>query len=243
MRPRVRFALAVRWQFWTPAPLGADQVELTMLTIWGRKTSINVQKVMWAVEELGLAHERIDAGGPFGKTDTADYGKLNPNRLVPVIDDKGFILWESNACARYLANTYGLGTLAPSGPEDRARCDQWMDWSITTLYPDVIPSLFVSFVRVTAADRDMAKVNAAAKRAGENLALLDAQLAGHDYILGNTLTMADIAVGTLLYRYNTMPIERPKLPNAEAYYQRLSARKAYQTHVMIDWQSMKIPGA
>ena len=214
-----------------------------MLKIWGRKTSVNVQKVMWASAELGLAVDRIDAGGPFGKLDTPEYGRLNPNRLVPVIDDKGFILWESNAGTRYLANTYGLGTLAPSSPEDRARADQWMDWSLTTLYPSVIPGLFVQFVRVTAADRDVAQVEAHAKRAGESLALLDAQLTGHSHIVGDALTTADIAVGTLLYRYFTLPISRPSLPKVEAYYQRLTARKAYQEHVMIDWQSMKIPGA
>ena len=214
-----------------------------MLKIWGRKTSINVQKVMWTTAELGLAHERIDAGGPFGKTDTSAYGKLNPNRLVPVLDDKGFILWESNAIVRYLATAYGNGSLGPSASHDRARADQWMDWSITTPYPDIIPGLFVQFVRVTAADRDTVKVAAAAARAGTSLGILDAQLAGRDFILGPMLTMADIAVGTLLYRYFTMPIERPKLSNVEAYYQRLTSRKAYAEHVMIDWQPMKIAGA
>lgn len=216
---------------------------MQMLTIWGRKTSINVQKVMWATAELGLAHERIDAGGPFAKTDTPEFAQLNPNRLVPVIDDQGFVLWESNACTRYLANTYGLGTLAPSSPEDRARADQWMDWSITTLYPDLIPGLFVQFVRVTAADRNMAAVAAMQQRVVSHMTLLDTHLAGRAYIIGDSLTMADIAVGALLYRYFTLPIERPALANVEPYYQRLTSRKAYQDHVMIDWANMKIPGA
>jgi glutathione S-transferase len=214
-----------------------------MLTIWGRKTSINVQRVMWAVAELGLGHERIDAGGAFGKTDTPAYGAMNPNRLVPVIDDAGFTLWESNACTRYLADTYGRGTLAPLSPQDRARADQWMDWANSTLYPDVIVGLFVQFVRVTAADRNMAAIAVTAQRTGERLAILDAQLAGREFISGKDLTMADIAVGSLLYRYFTVPIARPSLPNVEAYYQRLAAREAYKTHVMIDWVSMKIPGA
>ena len=214
-----------------------------MLKIWGRKTSINVQKVMWATAELGLAHERIDAGGPFGKTDTPEFAAMNPNRLVPVIDDKGFVLWESNACIRYLANTYGLGTMAPLSPEDRARADQWMEWSIATLYNDLIPGLYVQFVRVTAADRSAALIEANARKTGERLAIVDAQLAGRNFLIGKELTMADIAFGALLYRYYTMPITRPSLPNVEAYYQRLSARKAYQQHVMLDWQGLKIPGA
>ncbi len=214
-----------------------------MLKIWGRKTSVNVQKVMWAVAELGEAHQRIEAGGPFGKTDTPEFGAMNPNRLVPVLDDRGFVLWESNSIVRYLAATYGADSLAPADPHAAARADQWMDWSLTTLYPDVIPGLFVQFVRVTASDRNIALVDNHAKRAGANLAILDAQLSANPFILGDALTVADIAVGTLLYRYYTMPIARPALPHVEAYYKRLAARKAYQDHVMIDWQSMKIPGA
>jgi glutathione S-transferase len=214
-----------------------------MLKIWGRKTSVNVQKVMWAVAELGLPHERIDAGGPFGKTDTPEYCVLNPNRLVPVLEDKGLALWESSAIVRYLAATYGRGGLAPVDAAQFAKADQWMEWMQTTIYADIIPGLFVPFVRVTAAGRNMAAVDAAAKRAGDKLAILDAQLAGKSFILGDTLTMADIAIGTLMYRYYDMPVTRPALRNVEAWYQRLAARKAYQDHVMIDWKGMKIPGA
>jgi glutathione S-transferase len=214
-----------------------------MLKIWGRNTSVNVQKVMWAVGEMNLAHERIDAGGTFGKTDTPDFGAMNPNRLVPVVDDNGFKIWESNACVRYLALTYGRGGLAPASAQKFAEADQWMDWMATTLYADVIPGLFVQFIRVTETDRKPEAIAASAKRAGDKLAILDAQLAGKSFVLGETLTVADIALGTLMYRYFTMPISRPKLANVEAWYQRLTTRKAYQDHVMIDWVSMKIPGA
>jgi glutathione S-transferase len=214
-----------------------------MLTVVGRKTSINVQKVMWAVGELGLKHERLDAGGTFGGLDTPEFAKLNPNRLVPVIDDNGFTLWESNPIVRYLARTYGWGTLSPSDEQDRARADQWMDWSITTLYQPIIVGLFLPLVRTASKDRDMKAVDASIKLAGEKLALLDAQLAGKQFLLGNQLTMADIAVGALMYRYYTLPVERPTLPNVEAWCARLAGRTAYKEHVMIDWQSMKVPGA
>jgi glutathione S-transferase len=214
-----------------------------MLKIWGRKTSVNVQKVMWAVGELGLAHERLDVGGPFGKTDTVEYGALNPNRLVPVIEDKGMALWESSAVVRYLATTYGRGGLAPVDPQQFAKADQWMDWMQTSIYADIIGQCFAPLVRVTADKRDNAAIEAAAKRAGDKLAVLDAQLAGRPFILGDQLTMADIAVGCVMYRYFDMPIPRPALPHVEAWYQRLVARKAFQDHVMIDWKQMKIPGA
>ena len=214
-----------------------------MLKIYGRKTSVNVQKAMWAVGELGLEHERIDAGGPFGGLDTPAFGKLNPNRLVPVLDDNGFVLWESNAIVRYLARTHGWGTLSPSDEHSRALADQWMDWSITTLYPDVIATLFLGMIRTASKDRHQSTMDAAMKRAGDKLGVLDAQLAGRQFILGDQPTMADIAVGSQMYRYFTLDIVRPALPAVEAWYRRLSARKAFQDHVMIDFQAMKVPGA
>jgi glutathione S-transferase len=214
-----------------------------MLKVWGRKTSINVQKVMWAVAELGLPHERIDAGGAFGKVDTPEFAKLNPNRLVPVIDDGGFSLWESASIVRYLGQRYGSGTLAPLDTLDVARADQWMEWAGTSLYGDIISTVFWQLIRTPAAERKNEAVAASIKRAGERLAILDAQLAGRSYILGEALTVADIPAGALMYRYFTLQIDRPALPNVEAWYARLSARPAYRDHVMLDYSSLKVPGA
>ncbi len=214
-----------------------------MLTIWGRKTSINVQKPLWIAAELGLTFDNPQVGGPFGKTDTPEYGAMNPNRLVPVIDDGGFILWESSAITRYLANAYGKGTLAPTDVKELALADQWTDWSLTTVYPELIPGLFAQLIRVPAKDRNPADLAAKAKRSGERFAMLDAHMKGRDFIVGKQLTFADILVGSLMYRYFTMPIERPALPNVEAWYQRLTQRKGYQDHVMLEWESMKVPGA
>ena len=214
-----------------------------MLKVLGRKTSVNVQKVMWTVGELGLPHARVDMGGEFGGFDTPEYGALNPNRLVPTIDDKGLTLWESNAIVRHLAQTYGRGTLSPSDEQTYAKADSWMDWSLTTLYGDVISTCFSQLVRTPAKDRNVAGVEAAAKRAGEKLRILDAQLAGRQFIMGDQLTIADIAVGTLMYRYFTLNITRPPLANVEAWYARLSQRPAYQTHAMVDFTPMIVPGA
>ncbi len=214
-----------------------------MLKVLGRKTSVNVQKAMWTVGELGLPHERVDLGGEFGGLDTPEYIALNPNRLVPTLDDGGFTLWESNSIIRYLSRTYGHGKLAPADPQAYARAEAWMDWSLTSLYADVILTCFIQHVRVTAKDRDVAAVAAAAKRAGDKLAILDGQLAGRAFIMGDQLTMADIAVGTLMYRYFNLPIARPALANVEAWYARLSERPAYQTHVVIDFKQMMVAGA
>jgi glutathione S-transferase len=214
-----------------------------MLKVWGRKTSINVQKAMWAVGELGVPHQRIDAGGPFGGLDTPAFAKLNPNRLVPVIEDDGFVLWESHAIVRYLAAEYGTGRLAPADRKQRALANQWMEWANSTLYPNVILTCFLGLIRTPARERDGAAIEAAARRVGEDLAILDSQLGGRSYILGDQLTVADIANGALMYRYFNLEIPRPQLSNVEAWYQRLTQRKPYQEHVMLEFQSMKVPGA
>ena len=214
-----------------------------MLKVWGRKTSVNVQKVMWAVAEVGQPHERIDAGGAFGRTDTPEYAAMNPNRLVPVLDDDGFTLWESNAIVRYVADRHGRGSLSPTDLQARARADQWMEWANTSLYADIISTIFWGLVRTPAADRNNDAIRTSVKRAGEKLGVLDAHLAGRAYILGDTLTMADLPAGSLMYRYFTLPIERPKLANVEAWVKRLEQRPAYHDHVCIDYSSLKVAGA
>src|SRR5262245_34169260 len=108
-----------------------------MLRIWGRTSSSNVQKAMWAVGELALAHERIDAGGDFGRLDTDEYARLNPNRRIPTLEDGRVVLWESNVIVRYLAAQYGAGGLWPTDPAVRGVADQWMDWQQTTLGPEM----------------------------------------------------------------------------------------------------------
>lgn len=215
-----------------------------MLKVWGRKTSANVQKVMWTIAELGLPHERIDAGAMFGNTNTPEYAAKNPNKLIPTIEDDGFVLWESSAIVRYLARTYdSRGQLMPQDPLEAARADQWMEWAGSTIYSDIIATLFIGLVRTPAKERSAAAIEASAKRVGEKLAILDGVLANRPYILGDRLTMADIPAGGIMYRYFTMPIARPSLPNVEAWYARLAERPAYREHVMVDYSSLRVEGA
>ncbi len=203
-----------------------------MLRIWGRTNSLNVQKVMWAVGELGLAHERIDAGGAFGGLDTRDYGARNPNRKIPTLDDDGVVVWESNACVRYLAARYGAGGLWPEDPAVRARVDMWMDWQQTTLLADMTV-VFLGLIRPPEDQRDQAAITAAAARLGVSWRALDGHLAGRRFVGGDTLTIGDIPVGATCYRYYGLPIERPKLPDVEAWHQRLQQRAAFREHVML----------
>ncbi len=203
-----------------------------MLRIWGRNNSINVQKVMWTVGELGLDHERRDVGGAFGGLDTLEYGAMNPNRLIPVLDDGGMRVWESNAVVRYLAAKYGAGGLWPEEPAERSLADRWMDWMITTILPDMHP-IFLGLIRTPEDQRDMALITAAAERLGKRFLLFDQHLDGRPFVAGDAFTMGDIPMGAACYRYHALPIERPALPNVAAWYDRLQARAPFGEHVMI----------
>lgn len=210
-----------------------------MLKIWGRKTSINVQKVMWVIGELGLKHERLDVGGAFGGLDTPAFTALSPHGLIPVLEDGDTVVWESNAVVRYLAGQYDDGGLSPSGPGPRAQADQWMDWHATTLYGSFI-SVFLGMVRTPPSQRNHAAIAEAATRTAGHYTRLDAALAKTPYIAGDRLTMGDIPVGATLYRYYTLDIQRPALPNLEAYYERLQTHPAYCEHVMVSYESLRV---
>jgi glutathione S-transferase len=213
-----------------------------MLKIWGRANSMNVQKAMWAVGELGLAHERIDAGGKFGGLDLPAYLAMNPNKKIPTLDDNGAIVWESGAVVRYLAAKYGSGSLWAEDPVERARADQWMDWMQTTLTPP-LTAVFVGLVRTPADKRNKAAIEAAAVELGAAYGVLDRQLQGRKFVAGDRLTMGDIPVGATCYRYFTLPVTRPALPNLEAWYRRLQERPAYRQHVMVSYEDLRVPGA
>jgi glutathione S-transferase len=203
-----------------------------MLKIWGRTNSINVQKVMWAVGELGRPHERIDVGGAFGGLDGAEYRALNANGRIPTIQDDGVVVWESNACVRYLAARYDTGGLWPEDPVVRAGADMWMDWQQTTLLTDMT-TVFWGLVRTSEAERDYPAIENAAGRLGSFWRRLDDHLAKRRFVAGERFTMGDIPVGATCYRYYQLAIERPKLAALEAWYGRLQERAPYRTHVML----------
>lgn len=196
-----------------------------MLKIWGRLSSINVQKVVICASELGLEYERVDAGGKFGIVDTPEYRKLNPNGLVPTIEDGDFVLWESNAIVRYLARVYGAGRLWPSDPRAAADADRWMDWQATRAGP-AMSDAFVQLVRVAADKRDMNAVAASLAKSEPAMALLDAQLASRRYVAGEH-SMADIPIACVAHRWVGLPCAKERRPNVEAYVERVRSRPAY----------------
>ncbi|HEX4882948.1 MAG TPA: glutathione S-transferase N-terminal domain-containing protein [Casimicrobiaceae bacterium] len=196
-----------------------------MLTIWGRLSSINVQKVVICANELGLAYERIDAGGPFGGLDTPEALARNPNKLIPVIRDGDFVLWESNAIVRYLARVYGAGTLWPEDPRVVADADRWMDWQSLSLNPALVDA-FLNTVRAKPGQAHQAALDASVAKTEPLLALLDAHLATRAYVAGD-YSMGDIPVACSAHRWYGLPLARRAHPNVEAWLARLRARPAY----------------
>ncbi|HLQ93636.1 MAG TPA: glutathione S-transferase [Xanthobacteraceae bacterium] len=202
-----------------------------MLKIWGRNTSINVQKTLWAVSELGLPHERIDIGGSFGKNNEPAYLAMNPNGLVPTLEEDDFLLWESNSIVRYLAAKYGPGTLEPVDLRERASASRWMDWQLTTAGP-AIHGLFWGLIRTPPEKRDHAHIDESRRKTTAAMKILDAQLGKTAHVAGERFSMGDIPVGLIAYRYCRLVPERTGLENLERWYKSLEQRAAFREQIL-----------
>jgi len=216
-----------------------DGVLFRMLTIWGRRSSFNVQKVMWLVGELRIEHRRVDAGGQFGGLDTREFRTMNPHGRVPVIDDKGKVVWESHAILRYLAARYGQHQFWSEDAGERSQADRWMDWAQTALQPDFLTGVFWGFYRTPESQRNWPAIREKIARCAVHFQLLDRVLADRRYLSGDALSLADIPAGTSLFRYFGLDLERPSLPHVEAWYDRLRERPAYREHVMVPFTELR----
>ncbi len=202
-----------------------------MLKVWGRNSSSNVQKVMWAVAEIGLPCERLDIGGSFGKTREAPYLAMNPNGLVPTIEeDDGFTLWESNSIVRYLAAKH-KSSLEPADLRARAQAQKWMDWQLSVMGPAIFP-LFWGLVRTPPAERNPKSIDESARKTGEATRILDEQLAKTRFLAGDALSYGDIPVAIMVRRYRDLAPDRPAFENVERWFATLAMRPGFQQHVL-----------
>ncbi len=202
------------------------------IKIWGRRDSSNVQKVLWCCAELGLSYERIDLGGRFGGNQENSYLRLNPNGLVPTIEDGGFVLWESNSIIRYLAEKYGRERLVPVTAEGRANANRWMDWQLTTISSSMVP-LFWGLIRTPEEKRNRDMIEQALKKATKTWEILNKHLATSSFVAGEKFSIGDIPLGVWVYRWFNLPIERRTMEHLNTWYGRLLESVAYQTQVMI----------
>lgn len=193
-----------------------------MRRLWGRLTSVNVQKAVWALDEAGFDFERIEAGGAHGVVREPAYRAMNPNGLVPTLEEDGFVLWESNAIMRYVASQSPALSM-PGDLRERAHVEQWVDWQSTSFTP-AMRDAFWQLFRMADPDRTLVAQSLAASEV--YAAILDGHLAGRDYVVGDRFTIADIALGCATHRWLNIPAERQDRPNLHRWYERIAARPA-----------------
>ncbi len=214
-----------------------------MIRIHGRRTSSNVQPVMWICAELGLDVERIDAGGAFGGTDTPEYLAMNPMGRIPVMQDGDLTMFESQAILRYLAAEYGRDALWAGSARDRAVQDMWMEWAKLTVSLEFNYKIFWQLVRTPAAERDHALVEEGIRAMHRLMPIAEARIARDGWLAGETISLADFTFGVQLYRYYAVDFDRPETPHVDAYYARLRDRAPYRDHAMVPFDSLRAAGA
>lgn len=198
-----------------------------MLTVWGRNNSTNVKKVLWCLEELGISYQRIDVGGQYGKLNDPLYRSMNPNGLIPCLQDDDFILWESNTIVRYLAAQYGDGTLYLPDARLRASAEKWMDWATSSM-AEPFKAVFIGLVRTPPEQQDKVKIAQGMIQLNTLMAIADQALEKQAYLSGDKFGIGDIPLGCLAYAWFNLSIERPPLPNVERWYHSVSQRAAFQ---------------
>lgn len=196
-----------------------------MLKIWGRISSINVRKVVLATQWLGIPFERVDAGHEFGVVATPAYLAMNPNALVPTIEDGDFRLWESNVIVRYLCAKHSMGGLYPATLEARFDAERWMDWQQTTLNP-AGRNAFVQLMRVAPEKRQAHLVEQSIAATEPLLRMLDAHLSRQSFMAGDAFTMADIPIACEIHRWRGIPIAQIELPHVDRWYAGIRSRDA-----------------
>ena len=211
-----------------------------MLTVWGRKTSSNVQAVMWCIGELKLDVVRHDIGHRYGGNRTPEFLALNPNGLIPVLKDgDGEPIWESGAILRYLASRYASAPFWPQDLGARAQVDKWAEWSKLNIAHNFTGPIFWRVVRAAPASHDPAAIAEAIHTLGRNLDIAEAQLERTAFLSGDEFTLADLQFGHVLFRYFDMAIDRPAHPAVRRYYDGLTARPAFREHVMVSYEELR----
>jgi len=211
-----------------------------MLTVWGRKTSSNVQALMWCIGEMELRYVRHDIGHKYKGTETDFFYSLNPNRTIPVLQDGSAPpLWETGAILRYLANRYGAESFWPSDDTKKANVDRWAEWSKINVATAFTAPVFWRVVRTPEENRDENAIREAMVNLERNLLIAEAQLEKHSFLAGDNFSLADIQFGHVLYRYYDIDVVRKPLARLRSYYENIALRPAFQEHVIVSYEDLR----
>lgn len=212
-----------------------------MLEVWGRRTSSNVQALMWCIGELGLPYQRHDIGHRHGGNDTPEFLSMNPNGTVPVLrDGNSEPLWETGAILRYLADRYGTDEFWPKDKQRRASVDKWAEWSKLNIAMAFTAPIFWRVVRTAPSNQDQEAIEGAIANLDRFLDIAEIQLSSRLFLAGDVFSLADIQFGHVLFRYFDISITRKERPNLRRYYNALTTRNAYREHVMIDYEELRV---
>ena len=204
-----------------------------MLKVWGRNTSSNVQKVIWGLAEMKMPFDRIDVGGSFGKTKDAFYLAMNPNSLVPTLEEEdGFTLWESNSILRYVAAKHSARVLEPADLKTRALAHKWMDWQLAVLGPAMTP-VFWGLIRTPPDKRDPNAIAAGKEKSQAAAKIMDAQLGKTKFMASDEFSYGDIPVGIQIHRYMQLIPERTPTPNLDRWYAAVTSRAAFKEQIAV----------
>jgi len=211
-----------------------------MIKVWGRASSSNVQVVLWCLQELDIEYTRIDAGFTYGVTDTAEYLKMNPNGVVPTLQDgSNSPLFESSAINRYLASQYAPESFWPADPSMRAVVDMWGEWAKLNVGLNFSGPLFWPTVRLAPGSKSQEEIKAAADALDKFMTIADSQLARSQFLANDNFTLADVVFGHILYRYYDIEIPRTELEHLARYYDTLKMRDAYRNTVMVSYDELR----
>ena len=202
-----------------------------MINVWGRRNSVNVQKVLWTLAELELPYKREPVGGSFGGNRDADYLRMNPMGLVPVIRDGDVTMFESNAIVRYLSARYGQGVLRPDDHHQLAMAEQWMEWQQNN-FAGPVTAIFFNTVRLPPAKRSVKAVEDAEAKAISILKIADDHLSRHDWFAGPQFSFGDILMGCFVWRYMNLDCTKPEMPHVREWLEAIQTREAFRSTVM-----------
>ena len=208
------------------------------MKLYARRTSSNCQKVLWFLAELGLEYEFVATGGDAGGLDTPEYLALNPNGVVPTLLDGDLSVWESHTILRYLAASQAPERFWVVDPAERSRVERWMDWS-QDHFDAAFMAVFWGYWRTPEADRNAGTIRFQLGRCRSYMTVLDQALAKNAFVAGDELSLADIPVGALMYRYANLDVTDGLLPNVARWYDALTQGEAFREHVMLPFDDLK----
>lgn len=205
------------------------------LVLWGRASSVNVQKALWALDEMQLSYHHEIVGGKYGGMEALE--PLTPVPLVPVLEDGSVVVWESHAILRYLANRCGWSL----DPNHLARAETWLEYGTGTLQPAFI-GVFWQLVRTAPSKRDPEVSSARLNKLSASLSVLEQGLArsGNEFLAGTDFTIADVGVGSMMYRlFDIAPELASQCPNVVAWRDRLALRAGWQNHIATSYEELR----